>query len=56
MGKIEKMSISLGSTYSDPMDIGINMVSKTWVGFIKLYLRQLDGTGLPYSTVNAHPC
>ena len=32
------MHISLGTTYSNPIDIGINTVTRNWAGFIKLHL------------------
>jgi hypothetical protein len=35
-------------TYSNPIDIGINAVTKNWAGFIKIHLQhpQRDGIAL----------
>ena len=32
------MTIPLGTTYSNPIDIGLNAVTKHWAGFIKIQL------------------
>ena len=42
------MDIPLGTIYSNPIDIGINAVTKNWAGFIKVHLKnpQLDGLSL----------
>ena len=36
--RLRLMDISLGSTYANPIDIGINAVTKNWAGFIKVHL------------------
>ena len=33
------MDIPHGVTYSNPIDVGINVVTKNWAGFIKLHLQ-----------------
>ena len=35
------MDIELGMEYSYLIGVGINMVTKTWVGFINIHLRSL---------------
>ena len=42
------MDIPLGATYSNPIDVGVNAVTKKWAGFIKLHLQfpQRDGHAL----------
>ena len=42
------MDIPLGTAYSNPIDIGINAITKNWAGFIKLHLQhpQRDGIAL----------
>ena len=42
------MAIPLGTTYSNPVDVGINAVTKNWAGFIKVHLQhpQRDGHAL----------
>ena len=32
------MGIPLGTTYTNPIDIGLNGVTKTWAGFLKVHL------------------
>ena len=32
------MGISLGNTYSNPIDVGVNAVTKNWAGFVKVHL------------------
>ena len=46
--RLRQMDIPLGSTYSNPIDIGINAVTKNWAGFIKVHLKnpQQDGMTL----------
>ena len=34
-----KVSIHLGSEYANPLDIGLNIITKNWAGFIKLHLK-----------------
>jgi hypothetical protein len=36
--RLRHMDISLGSTYANPIDVGINAVTKNWAGFIKVHL------------------
>ena len=36
--RLRQMDISLGSTYANPIDVGINAVTKNWVEFIKVHL------------------
>jgi hypothetical protein len=36
--RLRLMDISLGTTYSNPIDVGINAVTKNWAGFIKVHL------------------
>ena len=42
------MNIPLGSSYSNPVDIGINTITRNWAGFIKIHLQnpQTDGLAL----------
>ena len=42
------LGIHLGSTYSNPIDVGLNAVTKQWAGFIKVHLQKphLDGLAL----------
>ena len=46
--KLWQMNISLGTAYSNPLDIGLNAITKNWAGFIKIYLQhpQRDGIAL----------
>ena len=46
--RLHQMNIPLGSTYSNPIDIGTNAVTKNWAGFIKVHLKnpQQDGMAL----------
>lgn len=32
------MGIPLGTTYTNPIDIGLNAVTKIWAGFLKVHL------------------
>ena len=36
--RLRLIDISLGSTYSNQIDVGINAVTKNWAGFIKVHL------------------
>ena len=36
--RLRQMDIPLGTTYSNPIDIGLNAVTKKWAGFIKVHL------------------
>ena len=36
--RLRQMDIPLGTNYSNPIDIGLNVVTKKWAGFIKVYL------------------
>ena len=48
MERLRQMAIPLGTTYSNPIDIGLNAVTKHWAGFIKIQLLhpQRDGIAL----------
>ena len=48
MERLKLMDIPLGATYSNPIDVGINTVTKNWAGFIKIHLQhpQRDGHAL----------
>ena len=48
MERLRQMEIPLGTTYSNPIDIGINAVTKNWAGFVKIHLQhpQRDGIAL----------
>ena len=48
MERLRQMEIPLGTTYSNPIDIGLNAVTKHWAGFIKIHLQhpQRDGIAL----------
>ena len=48
MDRLRSMNIPLGTTYSNPIDIGINTVTRNWAGFIKLHLQfpKRDGLAL----------
>ena len=46
MERLRLMSIPLGSTYSNPIDIGINTVTRNWAGFIKIHLEHPKRDGL----------
>ena len=36
--RLRLMDIPLGSTYANPIDIGINVVTKNWAGFIEVHI------------------
>ena len=40
------MNIPLGTTYSSPIDIGINTVTRNWAGFVKIHLQHSKKDGL----------
>ena len=40
------MNIPLGTTYSNPIDVGINTVIRNWAGFIKIHLQDPKRDGL----------
>lgn len=44
--KLKKISLALGTTYSNPLDIDINVVAHNWVGFAKIYLQHPKHDGL----------
>ena len=46
MARLRLMNIPLSSTYSNPIDIGINTVTTNWSGFIKLHLQHSKRNGL----------
>ena len=45
---LKSMKMPLGTSYSNPVDIGINTITRNWVGFIKIHLQypQRDGLAL----------
>ena len=44
--RLRLMNIPLGSTYSNPIDIGINTVTRNWAGFVKIHLQHPKRDGL----------
>ena len=46
--RLRQMEIPLGSTYANPIDIGINAVTKNWAGFLNVHLQNplKDGMAL----------
>ena len=44
--RLRHMGMPLGSTYSSPIDIGINTVTRNWAGCIKLHLQHPAKDGL----------
>jgi hypothetical protein len=44
--RLRSMNILLGTTYANPLDIGLNAITKHWAGFIKLHLQQSQRDGL----------
>ena len=48
LDRLQIMHIPLGTTYSNPIDIGVNTVTRNWAGFIKLHLLypKIDGLAL----------
>ena len=46
--RLKLMHIHLGSSYSNPVDIGMNTITRNWAGFIKIHLQnpQVDGLAL----------
>lgn len=48
MERLRQMDIPFSKTYSNPIDIGLNAITKNWAGFIKihLFLPQRDGLAL----------
>ena len=48
MERLKLMAIPLGTTYSNPIDVGVNAVTKKWAGFVKIHLQfpQRDGHAL----------
>ena len=46
--RLRTMNIPLGTTYANPIDVGLNAITKHWAGFIKLHLQrpQKDGIAL----------
>ena len=44
--RLRIMNIPLGTTYSNPIDIGINTVTRNWAGFIKIHLSHPKRDGL----------
>ena len=50
--RLQQMDIPLGNTYSNPLDIRINAVTKNWAGFIKVHLLHPKRDGLAF--LNGH--
>ena len=46
MERLRLMNMPLGTAYTNPIDIGINMVTRNWSGFIKLHLQNPLRDGL----------
>ena len=46
--RLQLMDIPLGTTYSNPIDVGTNAVTKGWAGFIKVHLLNHKKTVYPY--------
>ena len=46
MARLRYMNIPLGSTYSNPIDIGINTVTRNWSGFVKINLQHPEKDGI----------
>ena len=46
MERLRHMNIPLGSTYTNPIDIGINTVMRNWAGFVKIHLQHPKKDGL----------
>ena len=44
--RLKLMNIPLGMSYSNPVDIGINTVTRNWAGFIKIHLSNPKRDGL----------
>ena len=44
--RLRHMGMPLGSSYSNPIDIGINTVTCNWAGFIKIHLQHPKRDGL----------
>ena len=46
MERLRTMHMPLGTAYSNPIDIGINTVTRNWAGFIKIHLQDPKKDGL----------
>ena len=46
--RLRQMDIPLGSTYANPIDIGINAVTKNWAGFLKIHLQNPLKDGIAF--------
>jgi hypothetical protein len=46
--RLRQMDIPLGKAYSNPIDIGLNAITKNWVGFIKIHLLRPQQDGLAF--------
>ena len=44
--RLRLMDMPLGTAYTNPIDIGINTVTRNWAGFLKLYLHNPMRDGL----------
>ena len=46
MARLHLMHIPLGTAYTNPIDIGINTITRNWAGFVKLHLQNPLRDGL----------
>ena len=46
MDRLKLMNIPLGTSYSNPVDIGINTITRNWAGFVKIHLQNPKRDGL----------
>jgi hypothetical protein len=44
--RLRQMDIPIGKAYSNPIDIGLNAITKNWAGFIKIHLLRPQQDGL----------
>ena len=44
--RLRTMNIQLGTDYANPLDIGLNIITKNWAGFIKLHLKYPHKDGI----------
>ena len=44
--RLKIMKIPLGTSYSNPIDIGINTITRNWVRFVKIHLQHSKRDGL----------
>ena len=46
--RLKLMNMPLGVAYSNPIDIGINTITRNWAGFIKIHLQYPKRDGLAF--------